>query len=142
MQRSLKNFLANTYMLKRFIEQLVNDLKLTPPDEPPTGGGYVLRFEPVLTFTLKEHAMGTLKAQAVLAPIPEAKKSEYLLFAMEANLFGQETGENFLGIDGDEKHVTLTQLIDPTIGYPEFKRCLEEFLNYCETWRTDTKLYA
>jgi len=129
-------------MLKRFIEQLIGELHVSPSQCVEDKGQYTLTFDPKLPMTLAENAEGEIKLQATLAELPQEKTDEYLLFAMTSNLFGEETGGNFLGLSIDEKEMTLNRLVDKDVDYPEFKLFLEEFLNYYENWRVDTKAYV
>ncbi|MBS0645636.1 MAG: type III secretion system chaperone [Verrucomicrobia bacterium] len=129
-------------MLNRFIEQITKEMNLKLSKESGVPGFYELNFEPQIKVSIHENKEGIIKLQSYLASLPQEKLDEYLLFVMSANLFGQETGKNYLGLDRDEKRVTLNRLLEKEIEYAEFKLALEEFLNYCETWRADTKAYV
>ncbi len=129
-------------MLKRFIEQLTAELDMPMPEDPVTGAAYELVFDPNLPVKLFTNESGTLRLFTVLGPLPNEKADEFNEFMLTANLFGKETGGNFLGLDAEEKNITLTRFIEKEADYPEFRKGLEEFLNYSETWRADSKVFA
>lgn len=127
-------------MLKRFLEQLVKEMEIPMPEEHAQGE-YECIFAPQIRVQFTEHPDTGIRLFSALAEVPNPKTEEFLHLAMAANLFGQEVGENFLGLDKDGKKVTITRFINKESQYQDFKVGLEEFLNYAETWKTDTEVY-
>jgi hypothetical protein len=74
-----------------------------------------------------------------VAPIPIQKKEEAFLYFMTANLLGQGTGNQALGIDPEEKFLTLSCKIPYDMNYKEFKEKIEDFANYLQYWHTEAE---
>jgi len=64
-----------------------------------------------------------------------AKSSSAIL--MHANFLGQGTGGARIGIDAEEKVLTLSVGFPYEMNYPPFKECVEDFVNYVVYWRDD-----
>lgn len=121
-------------MLKKLIDQLSQDIG---PLDKNDDGTFSLQVEPDLHISLRENQESGITIYSGLAPLPE-KRGDFLLLAMQANLFGRETGGNALGIDREGKHLTLTGFLPEGIAYREFHDYVEDFVNYAEAWRKDT----
>lgn len=129
-------------MLKRFIEQLFSALGRTDPLAPNEDGSYSISFEPNLQVQLKENNEQVIKMHSILCALPKEKEDEYLLSVLTGNLFGEQTAGNFLGIDPEGKSVTLSRFVLPHETFPQFKDALEEFVNYAEAWKIETKAFV
>jgi hypothetical protein len=127
-------------MLKRFLEQLNEDLKLEAL-APNEDGSYSLRLEPALHLTLKEAAEANITIVSTLAPLPATKIEDFFLRLMCANLFGRETGGAALGIDREEKNLVLVHVL-PQLTYRDFHERLEDFANFAEAWRQEAVTYS
>lgn len=123
--------------LKEYLDQLGRDMKWEQPLEANDDGSYSLRLEPDIAIHLKEEG-SAIAMQATLAPLPAGNTEDYLLRAMSANLFGNETGGAFLGLDGEGKKVMLLDILFQQPGYPAFHDRLEDFVNYADAWRSET----
>lgn len=60
---------------------------------------------------------------------------------MHANFLGQGTGGASIGIDQDEKSLTLSLAIPYEVKYETFKEHLEDFLNYVGYWRDQIEAF-
>lgn len=129
-------------MLVRFIEQLSSELGFTDPLAPNEDGSYSIEFDPKIHVSLKENSEQMIKLNTVLTPLPKEQKEDYLLHAMSGNLFGEQTAANVVGLDEGGKNVTLSRFVFPEATYSQFRDSLEEFLNYAEVWRLETKAFA
>jgi len=129
-------------MLNQFMEKSASYFGLEAPPSPDDTGEYLLLLEPDLEILLRENAAPGITLFTTLAPLPEEKKEDFLLFAMSANLFGKETGSNFLGCDSEGKLVTLTTFLPQEANYRNFIDAIEEFANYAEAWRQECIEYA
>ncbi len=70
-----------------------------------------------------------------IAELPEGDKEDLFIHLMQANFLGQGTGGSSIGIDPDEKFLTLSFAMPYEVNYDEFKEHLEDFLNFVEYWR-------
>ncbi len=78
---------------------------------------------------------------AKICPAPEKKKEEIFIHLMRANLLGQGTGGTRIGMDAQEKFLTLSLGLPYEMNYQTFKETVEDFMNYLIFWRDEvTKL--
>lgn len=73
--------------------------------------------------------------QAKIGPCPAKKTEDLFIYLMCANLLGQGTGGARIGIDEDEKFLTLSLGLPYEMNYKFFQETLEDFVNYLEHWR-------
>lgn len=76
-----------------------------------------------------------------IANCPNEKKEDLFIYLMRANLLGQGTGRCRIGMDMEEKFLTLSYLIDYEVNYIEFKEKLEDFVNYINFWKKEIILH-
>ena len=76
-----------------------------------------------------------------LAKCLEKKREAFFTHIMRANLLGQATGKARIGLDKEEKFLTLSYNIDYEITYIEFKELIEDFVNYINYWRDEITKY-
>lgn len=77
---------------------------------------------------------------ALHAPIceaPKKKKEELYIYLMRANLLGQGTGGARIGLDSDEKFLTLSLGLPYELNYQAFRETIEDFANYLLYWREE-----
>ena len=68
---------------------------------------------------------------------PQEKKEELFIYLMRANLLGQGTKRSRIGLDKEEKFLTLSYDLAYEVKYIEFKEKLEDFVNYISYWRKE-----
>lgn len=73
--------------------------------------------------------------QTIIAPNPTHKREEIYQQLMQANLLGQGTGGGVIGMDHEEKNLTLSLAIPHEINYQTLKENIEDFVNYTMHWR-------
>lgn len=124
-------------MLEQFLQQLSAELgrELNLKKEGKT---VVFSLNPELAVTLTETEEG-VSIWARIAPLPAEKREEFTMHLMAANFLGQGTGGAVLGLESDEKFLTLSLAFPYDINYKIFKDALEDFANYVDYWRAETK---
>lgn len=70
---------------------------------------------------------------------PKEKKEEIYTYLMKANLLGQGTGKSSIGMDKDDKFLTLSYLMTYEDNYINFKEKLEDFINYLSFWEEEIR---
>lgn len=126
-------------MLKEFIAQLSKDFGLSHPLEGEEGGSYQMAFSPSLKVSVKETETHFV-FYAKLGPLPEQDTNAWIEVLMKANLLGKETGGAQLGLDAEGKEMTFTRFLMGPVSYQEFHEAIEDFVNYAESWQTETKV--
>lgn len=72
---------------------------------------------------------------------PDDKKEQIYSHVMKANLLGEGTGHSTIGMDKDEKFLTLSYQMTYEDNYAIFKEKMEDFVNYIIYWEEElTKL--
>jgi hypothetical protein len=124
--------------LKQFIEQLTIDLQSEQALDANEDGSYSLHLEPDIHVTLKEAGNAYIMLHTRVADFPPNDVEQYLLGTMIGNLFGRETGGALLGLDKEGKQVVMLDFLPQEMNYRTFHECLEDFVNYTESWRQET----
>lgn len=128
-------------MLEKYIPTLIQDLELGDVTlATSTKGSYSLPLDEGLAINFTEIPNGySLKSS--FAPFPQIKEENFCLHVMLGNLFGQGTKGAILGLSSDEKTLTLTQFIDYSVTYKDFREILEDFINSVDFWRDEVLNY-
>jgi len=79
---------------------------------------------------------------ANIIQLPNEKKEDLFIYLMRANLLGQGTNRSRIGLDMEEKFLTLSYLIDYEVNYVEFKEKLEDFTNYINYWKKEIIMHV
>jgi hypothetical protein len=128
-------------MLKDFLLRLYSDLKRSDTfsfDEKEKNGRFSLRED--VDVLLQEMEKG-LYFHANICLCPQQKKEDLFLYLMRANLLGRGTGGASIGLDAQEKFLTLSRSLAYEVNYMEFKEKLEDFVNYLLYWREEMEKF-
>jgi len=120
-------------MLKSLMKDLAAEFELTLPDADK--GVYTVEIVPKVVVTFMELQPGVL-IDAKIEECPKEKREDLFISIMQANMLGQGTGGSAIGLDKDEKYLTLSLALPYELNYRAFKEMLEEFVNYLLYWRT------
>ncbi len=120
-------------MLREYLEQLCRELEIATP-KLNEKKWYPFRLREEIEMTLKDLEPG-VAMQAVVCPCPKARKEDLFMFLMRANLLGQGTGGARIGMDADEKSLTLSLGLPYEMNYKIFKEMIEDFVNYLIYWK-------
>ena len=120
-------------VLKEMISQLCQELGLDMPklDRQKV---YGLEINSQISIHVSDLAPG-FALQAHTAPCPGKKREDLFIHLMRANFLGQGTGGARIGLDGDEKVLTLSHGFPYEMNYQAFKESVEDFVNYVVYWR-------
>lgn len=78
---------------------------------------------------------------AHICECPKLKREDLFIWLMRANLLGQGTGGCRIGLDKDEKVLTLSLGIPYEIDYRAFRERFEDFVNYVTYWREEIEKF-
>jgi hypothetical protein len=127
-------------MLENLISQLVEELELpaiSPKDENQT---FRLPLNPELVVSIKQLEPGMFLFSRIAA-CPEEKREELFIFLMKANFLGLGTGGSAIGLEADEKFLTLSSALPYEMNYKGFKESIEDFVNYVDYWKDEILKY-
>jgi hypothetical protein len=127
------------YMLEEHLTQLVENLALEDALSKENKL-YLLKLHKELIITFRELDPGcTFFATIGICPLN--KQEELFIYLMKANLLGQGTGGSIIGLDRDEKFLTLCLVLPYDMKYKVFKDALEDFTNYLGFWKNELSFY-
>src|SRR3990167_6545417 len=107
-------------MLEENLKKLAEELELPPFVFNRKNSSFQLPLTKDLKISVQNLIPGCVFF-AQVAPTPTKKQEEAFIHFMTANLLGQGTGDQFLGIDAEEKFLTLSCKIAYEMDYKEFK---------------------
>lgn len=122
-------------MLRNYLETFCKELEIDIPPKSKESMSYQLKLANE-TITIKDLDPG-IAMHAEICEAPKNKKEELFIFLMRANLLGQGTGSNRIGLDQNEKFLTLSLGLPYEINYQTFKETVEDFVNYVIYWREE-----
>lgn len=126
-------------MLEECLIQLIEELALKE-GLSKENTFYVLKLHKELLITFRELDPGcTFFARMGICPLH--KREELFIYLMKANLLGQGTGGSVIGLDRDEKFLTLHLILPYELKYKAFKDALEDFVNYLDFWKNELSCY-
>lgn len=123
-------------MLEQNLKQLATDLELEKAPEKDEKGGYSLLLNPELTVRLRELDPGVYLS-AHIGPCPMKRREDLFILLMKANFLGTGTGGSAIGLDEDEKFLTLSLALPYDMNYKMFREVIEDFTNYRDYWREE-----
>jgi hypothetical protein len=124
-------------MLEQHLQQLVSDLELPPIAPKNEKGEYLLSINPETSLTFTELDPGFFLCSQI-GSCPTVKKEEFFILLMKANLLGQGTGGNVIGLTEDENVLTLSLEIPYDLNYKLLRDAVEDFVNYVDFWRAES----
>ena len=68
---------------------------------------------------------------------PDQKREDLFIYLMRANLLGQGTDGARIGLDAEEKSLTLSYELPYAPKYEEFKDKIEDFINFVSYWKDE-----
>lgn len=125
-------------MLEEFLQTLSLELSTPPLRNLNQGKEWVFTFTHEIEITLTDLQPG-ISMKAILNPLPSLKKEDLLIYLMRANLLGQGTEKSRIGLDLEEKNLTLAQGLPYEMDYRSFKEKFEEFVNHLIYWKQQIK---
>ena len=121
-------------MLQKFIETLCIGLSISPIPKLNAQKSLSLQLNDMIEVDLRDLDPG-VAMRSKIGPCPEKRREDLLIFLMRANLLGQGTAGARIGLEADEKTLTLSLGLPYEMNYQAFKQHLEEFVNYLVYWR-------
>lgn len=122
-------------MIDEYVKRLSDDLKMHISKEPEKNV-FQLSLNDDVTITITDLDPGGLFFSR-LCVLHKDFREEIFTYIMRANLLGQGTFDCQIGLETDEKFLTLSRSIPYEIDYTTFKEALELFANTLSIWREE-----
>ena len=74
--------------------------------------------------------------------LPEKRQELLFAFLMKANFLGQGTGGSAIGIDKEEKHLTLSLDLPYEVNYEIVREKLEDYINFMDYWADEVEKFV
>ena len=122
-------------MLPNYLKQLCEEL--TIPSVPKANEEKLIPLRiGKESLSLKDLEPG-VSLQGSICLCPQQRKELLFIYLMRANLLGQGTGGARIGLDAEEKFLTLSLGLPYEMNYQTFKETIEDFVNYLIYWRNE-----
>jgi hypothetical protein len=121
--------------LKEMLERLSSELEVKMPSSDPQKN-YILTINPSISIAFRELPPGF----ALFSPLsncPTNQREDLFVYLLRANFLGQGTGGARIGLDANEKVLTLSVGFPYEMNYAHFKENVEYFVNYVIYWRDE-----
>ena len=126
-------------MLEQFLKKLCDELALPIPTRNKDKV-FLFPFNDTINAKCIDLEPG-LGLACTICECPKRKKEDLFIWLMRANLLGQGTGGCRIGVDKDEKVLTLSLGLPYEINYSVFKEKFEVFVNYVIYWREEIEKF-
>lgn len=123
-------------LLRDYLEKLHEELEIDLKPKMNEKKIFSFIFRNDVQVDLKDLDPG-VAMQSKICPCPNKKREDLFIFLMRANLLGQGTGGSRIGLDPEEKFLTLSLGLPYELNYQSFKENLEDFINYLIYWREE-----
>jgi hypothetical protein len=124
-------------MLKTLIEEFCKEFNIPKPSDNKEKI-YPLQITDNVEI-LVEDKKKDIYVTSTLTPLPKNNLEELFILLMKANFIGQGTGKSAIGIDLQEKVLTLTCILPYESTYKDFKDAIEDYINYIVYWKKEIK---
>ena len=121
-------------MLKDRIKHLTEELDIDMPQGDKENRTFSMILNPQTTIEMRDLSPG-FSLKAPIGPCPTKKREELFIYLMRANFLGQGTGGARIGLDADEKLLTLSYGFSYEVNDAAFKESVEDFVNYLNYWK-------
>ena len=122
-------------VLQQFLSTLCDEFKLPLPPASDTEKEMTVQWSSTQLHFKKLSAGLAMRAHITTCPVDQ--REELFLHLMQANFLAQATGGATIGLDAEEKFLTLSLGVPYELSYRTFKERLELFLNYLDYWRKE-----
>ena len=121
-------------MLEQFLSTLAAELELEGVPKKDKEGRFCLQLN-AEQLLLVQQSEGGILLHARIGELPLSRQEEVLILLMKGNFLGQGTGGAVIGLEEDEKFLTLSQPLTYDMNYAHFKLALEQFANFLAYWQ-------
>ena len=127
-------------MLQKFLEKFYRELNVDQKAKLNEQKVFPFRVSPEVEVHLRDLEPG-VAMQAKICSCPMKKREDLFIYLMRANFLGQGTGGSRIGLDPDEKFLTLSLGLPYEMNYQAFKENVEDFVNYLVYWREEVEKF-
>ncbi len=123
-------------LLQDLLTNLCKDLKISPVPKENKEKIFIINITDKVTVFFQALETGCFMWSNLMTP-PKEGREDLFMYLMKANLLNQGTGGSTIGLDINEKFLTLSIAMPYELNYQGFKEKLEDFVNYVIYWREE-----
>lgn len=127
-------------MLEKLLQTLCNELSISPFPQRNKENSYLFQFNDSILTKLTDLNPG-VSLSSIICTAPKTNKEDLYIYLMRANLLGQGTGGCRIGLEQNEKVLTLSLGLPYEMNYSTFKERFEDFINYVIYWREEIEKF-
>jgi hypothetical protein len=127
-------------MLEEMLNLLADQYRISHPTRKDESFPFILKVGD-REISIKELDRG-LRFFARFKAIPDKKQEALFTFLMKANFLGQGTGGAAIGIDKEEKHLTLSLALPYEVNYEIVREKLEDYINFMDYWADEVDKFV
>ncbi|MBP9842135.1 MAG: type III secretion system chaperone [Simkaniaceae bacterium] len=119
---------------------LANQYRITPPTRKDGSFPFLLKVGG-REIAIQELGRG-VRFFSHFRALPEKKHEALFAFLMKANFLGQGTGGAAIGIDKQEKYLTLSLDLPYEVNYEIVREKLEDYINFMDYWADEIEKFV
>ncbi len=123
-------------MLGKHLNTLCEELSISPVPLKDKDRVFSFQFSNTILTKLTDLEPG-IAISSEICKCPQKNREDLFIWLMRANLLGQGAGGCRIGLDIDEKVLTLSLGLPYEMNYSLFKERFEDFVNYVIYWRDE-----
>lgn len=127
-------------MLEQFLQEIYEKFELQALPKKEKVGTYELSVSAKNVIQVSPLDPG-FSLSSTITDVPHVSREALFMYLMKANFLGQGTGGSVIGIDTEEKSLTLSLNIPYEVNYHMFEEKLEDYINFLEYWRAEIENY-
>lgn len=122
-------------MIDEYTKRLSSELEI-PIEKDEEKNVTLFRLNRNVEVTMTELDPGVLFFSRIIT-VHKDHREDLFSYIMRANLLGRGTFQSTIGMEVDEKFLTLSRCIPYEVNYPNFRDALEVFVNTLVLWREE-----
>ena len=128
-------------MLESFLQTVVEELDLGEVPKKEESGFYSFKLNAQTSIAMQKRDPGFF-FRSNIGLCPTNRREDLFILLMKANFLCQGTGKAVIGMDENEKFLTLSLVLPYDMNYKSFKEALEDFANYLDYWKAELVRHA
>lgn len=127
-------------MIEELLNLLTSQYRIAPPARKDEASPWILRVGG-REIAIQELGRG-VRFFARIKALPAKKHETLFAWLMKANFLGQGTGGAAIGIDKDEKYLTLSLDLPYEVNYEIVREKLEDYINFMDYWADEVEKFV
>ncbi len=128
-------------LLEDHLKKIYTTLDINGLPKKNKEGFFYLDLEPNIQILFKQ-IENSIQMITLLASCPQKNQEDFFKYLLRGNFLGKGSNEHVIGLNGDEKHIVLSQTCTSSIAYTDFRNLIESFANTADDWKEKIDNFA